>query len=69
MSLQMNVKKPKTTKFDYPKWDVDNGIKACLDCLNKKLWVDDSQIISIDASKRWAEDGKEGHFIVSVLEQ
>jgi len=69
VSLSMKVKKPKTTKFNYPKWDVDNGIKACLDCLNKKLWVDDSQIVSIEASKSWADEGEEGYFVISITEQ
>ena len=40
VTLRMVVKKPKTTKFSHPKWDIDNGAKACLDCLNNKLWVD-----------------------------
>ena len=40
-----------------------------VDCLNKKLWVDDSQIVSIEASKSWADEGEEGYFVISITEQ
>jgi Holliday junction resolvase RusA-like endonuclease len=64
----MVVKKPKTTKFTHPKWDIDNGVKACLDCLNNKLWLDDSQIVSLHVTKEWAEPGEDGYFIICIHE-
>lgn len=67
VNLVMVVKRPKTTKFSHPRWDIDNGAKACLDCLNGKLWVDDSQIISLCATKEWADVGEEGYFTISIL--
>ena len=67
IKLRMVVKKPKTTKFTHPKWDIDNGAKACLDCLNGKLWGDDSQIVSLCVTKEWALTGEEGYFIVSQM--
>ena len=66
VSLRMVVKKPKTTKFSHPKWDIDNGAKACLDCLNKKLWVDDSQIVALNVTKEWAEPGENGYFVIRI---
>ena len=68
--LNVDVKcfctRPKTTKLDAPKSDVDNLAKAVLDILNKKLWIDDSQIINLFISKEWAPPGKPGWFTVAV---
>lgn len=58
--------KPKTTKLDTPRSDVDNLAKAILDLFNKKLWVDDSQIINLFISKQWAPEGVPGWFEISV---
>lgn len=66
VSLELYATKPKKTKLSVPKWDIDNGIKAVFDALNKKLWEDDTQIVSVYATKQWAEDGEEGYFIVGV---
>lgn len=38
------------------KKDIDNLEKFFLDCANKILYNDDSQIISINSSKQWAEN-------------
>lgn len=54
------VKRPKTTKLDYPRPDIDNYIKAVLDVLNGRLYVDDTQVVSIQADKEWAPAGEEG---------
>lgn len=68
--LSVDVKcfctRPKTTKLDVPKSDVDNLAKAVLDILNKKLWVDDSQIVNLFISKQWAPPGEPGWFTVAV---
>lgn len=58
--------RPKTTKLENPKPDVDNMAKACLDALNGKLWHDDSQIIRLYVTKQWASPGEQGYFNVSV---
>jgi Holliday junction resolvase RusA-like endonuclease len=60
------VTRPKTTKLEYPRADVDNYSKSILDCLNGKLWDDDSQIIALFISKKWAKDGESGYFTVTV---
>lgn len=54
------VFKPKTSKKDYPRGDVDNYAKAPLDILTKKnFWSDDDAIINLVCSKRFAEPGEE----------
>lgn len=68
VDIRCFVTRPKTTKLEYPKADVDNYSKAILDSLNGKLWVDDSQIWALFIQKEWAEPGEEGYFIVSVEE-
>lgn len=70
--LQVDIEcyctRPKTTKLDGPKSDVDNMAKAVLDILNGKLWLDDSQIVSLHISKQWAPKGEPGWFTVGVNE-
>lgn len=53
------MKRPKTVNRDYPtvKPDVDNLCKATLDALNGIAYEDDSQIIEINASKKYNDVG------------
>ena len=62
----VDATKPKRTKLDYPKADIDNYLKAIFDCLNGKLWVDDKQVVVVHAEKAWTEPGEEGYFVVRV---
>ena len=62
----MYVTKPKRTKLDYPKADIDNYLKAIFDCLNGKLWVDDKQVVVVHAAKSWTDPGDEGYFVIKV---
>lgn len=64
----MYVTKPKRTKLDYPKADIDNYLKAIFDCLNGKLWVDDKQVVVVHAAKAWTDPGEEGYFVMRVEE-
>ncbi len=64
--IEVYVTRPKTTKLDYPKPDIDNYTKAVLDVLNGIMWEDDSQIISVYATKQWAEENEEGYFTIEV---
>ena len=68
VDIRCYVTRPKTTKLEYPKADVDNYSKAILDSLNGKLWLDDSQIWALFISKEWADPGEEGYFTVSLEE-
>tara|TARA_R100000654_G_scaffold48194_1_gene74381 strand:+ start:1408 stop:1797 length:390 start_codon:yes stop_codon:yes gene_type:complete len=66
VDIELFVTQPKRTKLDSPKADIDNFVKSILDVLNGKLWVDDSQIIKLHATKQWAAKGEEGYFTVGV---
>jgi Holliday junction resolvase RusA-like endonuclease len=66
VSIELFVKRPKTTERDWPKADIDNFAKAVLDTMNKKVWDDDSQIISLYVTKQWAAKDEGGYFILSV---
>lgn len=69
VTLDLVAVKPKTTKRDNPRGDIDNYIKAVLDALTKKgYWNDDDQIIHIYAHKRWPTPTEAPHFRV-VIEQ
>ena len=45
---------------------VDNFIKAIFDSMNKRLWVDDVQVVEVYASKQWAPKGEEGYFTLGL---
>lgn len=47
--------RPKTTKLDAPKPDVDNYAKGVLDAITKdgRFWNDDCQVTDLFVSKRW----------------
>jgi len=49
------VSKPKKTIYPVCKPDTDNYIKTLLDAGNHYLWHDDSQIVSITASKIYGD--------------
>lgn len=52
------VKKPKTSKLDAPKPDVDNYAKAVLDAMTKAgVWKDDSQVAFLAIKKQWGDVG------------
>lgn len=68
VDIKCFVTKPKSTKLEFPRADVDNYSKGILDSLNGKLWEDDSQIQALFISKEWAKPGQEGYFIVSFEE-
>jgi len=66
VSVEIYVTRPKSTKLDYPKPDIDNYVKSVFDVLNGLLWEDDSQIISVYATKQWAGENEEGYFTVET---
>jgi Holliday junction resolvase RusA-like endonuclease len=59
MTVVFIIKKPKSVKREYPtvKSDLDNYIKSLCDALNGIAFVDDSQIIEINASKKYGPVG------------
>jgi len=66
VSIELFVKQPTKTEKLYPRPDIDNFAKAILDTMNGKIWVDDSQIISLYVTKQWAEKGSSGYFTLEV---
>ena len=68
VDLELYIKRPKTTKLDNPRADIDNFCKAVFDALNNFLWEDDKQIIKLYATKSWAEPDEDGYFVIGVEE-
>lgn len=66
VTIELYVKRPKTTERGWPKADIDNFAKAVLDTMNGKVWVDDSQIVALYVTKQWAAKGEDGYFILQV---
>jgi Holliday junction resolvase RusA-like endonuclease len=58
--VEQICEKPKTSKREYPRGDVDNHAKGPLDILTKaaKFWQDDDQIVGLCVFKRFAEEGE-----------
>ena len=48
--------KPNAPKYNTNRKDIDNLCKFVLDALNRRLYDDDSQIIELHSTKRWAPD-------------
>ena len=66
VELECFFVKPKSSKFSYPpKVDCDNLFKSVADAGNDVLWKDDSQLVRIVCSKKFAsEDG----FLITIRE-
>lgn len=63
--------RPKRPKRRYPsKYDLDNAVKAVSDAANGIVWKDDTQIVTLNAHKRFDEEhaGPAIHFSVEVIE-
>ena len=48
--------KASAPKYNTSRRDVDNLCKFILDALNKRLYDDDSQVVELHSTKRWAPD-------------
>ena len=66
VDLELFVTMPKKTKLTAPKADIDNYVKAIFDCMNRRCWVDDTQIIEVYAVKQWTRPKQEGYFTMGV---
>ena len=64
--LEFYCKRPKTTKRDTPRGDIDNYCKAILDSCNGRLFGDDDQITKMTARKSW-EDEHGPRIIITVF--
>ena len=66
VDLELYITQPKRTKLERPKADIDNLVKAIFDAMNKRLWVDDVQVVTVYASKQWAPKGEDGYFTLGI---
>jgi len=73
-TIEFVCNKPKTTKRQNPRGDVDNHCKAILDAVTgtknsqKGYWNDDDQITELYALKRWPHAGERPHTRIKVEE-
>lgn len=58
--------RPKTTKLDAPKPDVDNYAKGVLDAMNDVVLVDDYLVRRLECEKQWAPAGDPGRIHVLI---
>jgi Holliday junction resolvase RusA-like endonuclease len=58
--MEQVVEKPRTSKLDYPRGDVDNYAKGPLDIITKseRIWKDDTDVIGLIVFKRFASAGE-----------
>ena len=64
--LEFYCKRPKTTKRDTPRGDVDNYMKGILDSANGILWLDDEQIVKCSGKKVY-EDEHGPRIIITIF--
>ena len=59
--------KPKTSKLDLPRQDIDNFAKSVLDALTKAgAWIDDAQVARLVVEKRFALKGEAAHTTIEI---
>lgn len=59
--------RPKSTKLDHPKGDIDNFEKSLWDALTDAgAWLDDCQVIVSHSEKKWSEPGDDGRIEVVI---
>lgn len=57
--VEFTSPRPKTTKLSAPKPDVDNYAKSFMDAMTSVgWWEDDSQVVALQAVKRWGPEGR-----------
>lgn len=68
--LQFVIPRFKTVERPYPRQDLDNLTKAIWDAMTKceKFWADDSQVVSMTASKRFVDEDEEPHTLIYLKE-
>ena len=66
IDTEVVVERPKATKLDAPRGDLDNYEKGLWDAITTtgKWWKDDTQIVDNHTIKRWAKPGEdEGYYV------
>lgn len=68
--IEVYIQKPKTSKLQYPKPDVDNYAKSIMDAVtdSEAVWEDDCQVKELIIKKDWAGEDNEPGFIIKISE-
>ena len=66
VTARFYVERPRTTKLDGPKPDIDNYLKSLFDAMTAAgVWKDDCQVSRVDAGKEW-NDEPSGYIFVEI---
>jgi len=65
--IDIRKDKPKTSKREWPKGDVDNYAKGINDRFNTHLWDDDDQICDLRITKDWSTTRKPRGVYIKVI--
>lgn len=67
VDIDVYVQRPKTTKLQYPRPDVDNYAKAVLDSMTGTILEDDKSVIALHITKQWTKScSDEGYIVVKL---
>jgi Holliday junction resolvase RusA-like endonuclease len=68
VTIEVLVRKPKSTKRQQPGGDNDNYEKGIWDAMTKVggWWIDDTQIVENRTIKRWAEENQPDGYQITV---
>lgn len=68
IETEVVVTRPRTSKKPAPTGDIDNYEKGLWDAITAtgKWWADDKQIVDNHTSKRWARDGEDEGYYVTI---
>lgn len=67
LRLEVLCTKPRTSKLDMPRPDVDNFAKAVMDALTKaQAWHDDKQVGRLIVDKWWAAKGEQAGIRIEI---
>ena len=66
--LEFISTKAKTSRLLTPNYDIDNAAKLILDCMTSSglIWKDDKQVISLCATKRFADTDEQSGTYLSL---
>ena len=68
VSLGFVCYKPAKPANSFPNGDIDNYVKAALDQMNGKLFVDDKLVTTLVAWKRYTQEGESPHIKLEILD-
>lgn len=71
LAVTFKVLKPKTSRLQYPKPDIDNYEKAFLDAVTQAegIWDDDTQVVKMSSEKTFVTDEAEAGIEFTFCQQ